>query len=78
MELWRSVCDCLLLTSCVMSDSMPTSKGWRSNERLVCDRLKESSKKLGKLIQEFDLSSELLVCCSRDVVESRAKVNLNF
>jgi hypothetical protein len=78
MEVRLSICGRLLLVSCVMSESVPVSSGCCSNERLVCDRLKDSSKKLGKLIQELDLSSGLLLRRSRDVVESRAKVNLNF
>jgi len=60
-----------------MSDNVPPLRGCGSNERLVCDKLKESSKKLGKLIQEMDLSGGLVVCFS-EVVESRAKVNLKF
>lgn len=75
---WPSVCECLLLALCVMSDNVPTSGGCRSNERLVCERLKESSKRFGKLIQELDLFRGLLLHCSRDAIESRAKVNLKF
>jgi Fe-S-cluster-containing hydrogenase component 2 len=60
------------LTAC------PISGVCGSNERLVRERLKESSKKLRKLIQELDLSRGLLLHCSRDVIESRAKVNLKF
>ena len=73
---WPSVCEWLLLALCVMPDNVPTSGGCGSNERLVCERLKESSKRLGKLIQELDLSRGLLLHCSRDMIESRAKVNL--
>ena len=72
-----SVCDCLSFTSCAMSDNAPPFRGCRSNERLVCDKLKESSKKLGKLIQERDLSSGLVVRFS-EAMDSRAKVNLKF
>ena len=68
----------LLLALCVMSDNVPILGGCESNERLVCERLQESSTKLGKLIQELDLSGGLVLHGSRDVMESRAKVNLKF
>src|SRR2546423_830681 len=59
---WPSARDCPLLALLYMSDSLFMSKVCSSNERLVCDRLKESSTKLGKLIQELDLSREFVIC----------------
>src|SRR2546421_7331430 len=75
---WPGVCECLLLALCVMPDNVPTSGGCGSNERLVCERLKKSANRLRKLIQELDLFRGLLLHCCRDVIESRAKVNLKF
>jgi hypothetical protein len=61
-----------------MSDNVPMSGGCGSNERLLCERLKGASNKLGKLIRELDLSRGLLLHGSRDVIESRLKGNLKF